>query len=295
MKISLPEIGVMTLEAAKGIPATLLLTALVFLLSSVLGFLAALSRMNGKHGILNRILACYVSFERGCPAIVQILLLYTALPRLLDQAFSKTAFRPSNLPSMIYAVLILTLIQTAFLAEVFRGGLKSVSKGQYEAAVCSGLSGTQAYTRIIIPQVLHNLLPVLCSSLNGLIKLTALSFAMTVHDIMANPKIRAGKNFHYIEAYAGIAVIYIIIGLLVELGFKLLEKRGSRSTEVRLNAQLRKGGDINNALSKEYTKDVRRQSDSAGRRSGCGEGRCDRHPRPQRLGKDDAAPMHQLS
>lgn len=243
MKISLPEIGAMTLEAARGIPATLLLTALVFLLSSVLGFLAALSRVNGKHVILNRVLAWYISFERGCPAIVQILLLYTALPRVLDQVFASTDIRPSNLPSMFYAVLILTLIQTAFLSEAFRSGLKAVSRGQYEAAVCSGLSGTQAYVRIIIPQVLAVLIPVLCSSMNGLIKLTSLSFAMTVQDIMAKPKIRAGKNFHYIEAYAGIAIVYIIIGLLVELVFKLLEKRAARNTGERLNAQLKKGAE----------------------------------------------------
>ena len=130
-----------------------------------------------------------------------------------------------SIDSIIYAYIIFSLSNSAFLSEAFRAGLGTVPKGQYEAAVVSGLSNFQSYRRIIIPQAITALLPVLCTNITSLIKMTSLSFSMAVFDVTAIAKVEASLNLSFIEAYLDITVIYVILCVIVELIFKLIETR----------------------------------------------------------------------
>ena len=220
----------MTLQAVKGIPAALEMTALTLLLSIPLAFAAAVIRSGERHRIWKVILNTYISFERGCPAIVQILMFYTILRTSLDLLFIKLglSLRASNVNKLYFAVTIFILIETAILSETFRSGLKALNKGQYEAAVSNGLTGFQAYLRVVIPQVIEITLPVLCTDINALIKMTSLCFAMTIQEITAYPKVLAGRTLAYLDAYVGMAIVYFILCMTIEFTFKLLESRVQR-------------------------------------------------------------------
>ena len=90
------------------------------------------------------------------------------------------------------------------LSEVFRSALLTVNRGQLEAGLTTGLTASQTYKRIIIPQALTAAIPNLCNATVGLIKNTSLAFMMTVRDITAVAKIQASYGYNYVESYIDI-------------------------------------------------------------------------------------------
>lgn len=210
----------------KAIPVTLEIT----IISTLLAFLPALSIAMGR---LKKIKAVeipgriYVSFMRGTPIVLQILVVYSIFPSLLNKLFIKTGSSISifDLNPIIYAYIVFALNSIATLSEVFRSALQTVSKGQYEAALSLGFTPLQAYNRIVFPQAAKSAIPNLCSFTVTLIKNTSLAFMMTVKDITAVAKIQAAYRFNYIEAYLDIFVVYIILCTVVQILFKLIEKR----------------------------------------------------------------------
>jgi L-cystine transport system permease protein len=120
---------------------------------------------------------------------------------------------------------VFTLNTIATLSEVFRSALSTVDRGQLEAAEAAGLTPIQAYVRIIIPQAMVTAVPNICTTTTNLIKSTSLAFLMTVKDITAVAKVEAAYGYNYIEAYMDIWIIYIVLCTIVELFFKILEKR----------------------------------------------------------------------
>lgn len=209
-----------------GIPVTLLITVISLTVALPMGFVMALIRDGEKYKIGKAILNVYASFVRGVPMIVQIMLMYVLFPDILK--FFSDLFHWSldvySVPNMVYAIVLFALWTTSFLSETFRAGLHTVDKGQYEAAISNGLNSFQAYFRIVIPQILISMLPVLCTNINSLIKMTSLSFAMSVVEITAIAKIAAGNNLCFVEAYLVTALIYIILCFTVENIFKFMEK-----------------------------------------------------------------------
>ena len=217
------------LMSFKAIPVTLEITAISLFLSIIPAYGIARCRMK-KHGIGSRLCSVYVSYMRGTPILLQILLVYSLLPSILNVFFMKV--KPSvnifDLNPIIYAFVVFTLNTIATLSEVFRSALLSIDKGQYEAALCAGLSHGQAYLRIVIPQALVSAVPNICNLTVTLIKNTSLAFLMTVKDITAVAKVQASYGFNYIEAYLDIFVIYIIVCSVVQMIFKYVENRLSK-------------------------------------------------------------------
>ncbi|MCR5556673.1 MAG: amino acid ABC transporter permease [Butyrivibrio sp.] len=209
-----------------GVPVTFKLVLVVLLFSIPIGFLVAIVRM-GKEGVLSKILSVYVSFVRGTPAMVQIYLLYNAFPVVIMKYFQDkgSGIDVYGIKGLTYAYFILSTTYIAIMSECFRGGLSAIDKGQLEAAKSVGLTTFQGYYRIVIPQALAKVLPVLCNNVTGLVKMTSLVFAMSVFDITAIAKTEGAKHTTYVEAYLVIAVMYITLNLTIELIFKILEKR----------------------------------------------------------------------
>jgi L-cystine transport system permease protein len=202
------------------------ITALTLLISLPIGFLFAVIRLREKSAS-KKLISIYISFIRGTPIVVQVLIIYSMVPSVLAAIF-KGLNLPINifdLNPIIYAYIVFTLNTIATLSEVFRSALSTVDRGQLEAAEAAGLTPIQVYVRIIIPQAMVTAVPNICTTTTNLIKSTSLAFLMTVKDITAVAKVEAAYGYNYIEAYMDIWIIYIILCTIVELFFKILEKR----------------------------------------------------------------------
>ena len=212
----------------KAVPTTLLITVVSLAIGGIIGFFIALARVN-KVKVLSQIGRAYVSIIRGTPVVLQILVIYSVVPSLLNVILkaSGSTMNIFDLNPIIYAFIVFSLNMAGTLSEVFRSALLTVNKGQLEAGLTTGLTLSQTYKMIIIPQALTAAIPNLCNASVGLIKNTSLAFMMTVRDITAVAKIEASYGYNYVEAYLDILVIYVIICSLVQFLFKKWERRSS--------------------------------------------------------------------
>ena len=210
-----------------GIGVTLGLTALSLLIALPISFYMAVIRLRG-HKLGTGITRFYISFVRGTPLVLQILLMYSLLPSFLNFALKSMGSSFNIFESVNpfwYAVIVFSLNTIALLAEVFRSALMSIDKGQMEAGVSVGLTEWQTYRQIIIPQALVVALPAVSNITVNLIKGTSLAFLMTVKDVLAIVKIAASYGYNYIEAYLDVFVVYIIVCTIVQLVYRIAEKR----------------------------------------------------------------------
>lgn len=203
----------------KGVPVTLEIVIVSLILALPISFVFALLRLYSVKGG-NQFVKLYVSFIRGTPIIAQILIVYSAFPSLLASFIGKSAFAidPIN-----YAYIVFTINAVASLTEVFRSALQTVDRGQYEAGTMVGMTSSQIFRRIILPQALVSALPNLTNITLGLVKNSALAFIMSVKDITAIAKTEAAFNYSFLEAYLVLWVYYLIISYAAELIFKSLE------------------------------------------------------------------------
>ena len=213
----------------KGIPYTLLIAVVAFFFGCVIGFFGALTKIY-KIPVLRRITGVYVSFIRGTPLIVQILLIYYGIPiliRMFNERFG-TGINISNIPAVDFMLVAFSLSAGAYLTESIRASILAVNKGQIEAAYSVGMTTRQAMFRIILPQAIKVGLPVFANFFIGLLKDTSLAFSAAVPEIMGQAKIQAGRASRFFEAYIDAALIYWIICIIFERLVAYLEKRSSR-------------------------------------------------------------------
>lgn len=211
--------------ALTGVPATLSITAAALVISAPIAFFMAISRIYNVK-IIKQAVTAYVSFIRGTPVVLQILIIYSLLPSLFNTIIKSAGWNINvfDINPIIYAYIVFSLNTCAGLSEIFRSALLTVNKGQLEAALSIGMSPVQAYTRIIIPQALVSAIPNICNLTINLIKGTSLAFMMTVKEVTSIAKIAASYGYNYIEAYLDILIIYIILCSLVQILFALIEK-----------------------------------------------------------------------
>ena len=210
----------------KAIPVTLEITFVSLLLAVIPALLISLVRIY-QIKVLELICRIFVSFIRGTPIVLQILIVYSIMPSLLN-SFVKGAGLQINvfeINPIVYAFVVFGINSTATLSEVFRSAISSVDRGQLEAALSIGDTHFQAFYRIVLPQALVSALPNLCSTTVILIKNTSLAFMMTVREITGVAKIEAAYGYNYVESYIDIFVIYIFVCLAVELVFRKIERR----------------------------------------------------------------------
>lgn len=209
----------------QGIPVTIALTAVSLVAAAPFAFLLALARIY-KLRFFDKVAAVYISFVRGTPMILQILVVYTLVPSFLNY-LAKSATIPVNvfaINPIIYAYIVFTLNTIALLAEIFRSALLSVDNGQIEAGLAIGLTSRQVYSKIVMPQALVSAVPNMCNITVNLLKNTSLAFLMTVKDVTAEGRIAASYGYNYIEAYIDVFIVYIILCTIVQVSFELAEK-----------------------------------------------------------------------
>lgn len=189
------------------LPITFEIVAVAFSLGFLLALLIATARIK-KIPVLNQILTVFISFERGTPLLVQMLVVYYALPIVLKSFFGIDSRRWEKI---IFVDLALILNQGVFLGEIFRGAILSIPKGQREAAIACGFSEFNAFVRIVLPQAVRVALPSTGLTLIGLFQETSLVFMIGVIDIIGRASALGATTGHSLESYVIIAVIFVLI------------------------------------------------------------------------------------
>jgi polar amino acid transport system permease protein len=197
-------------------------TLRLFVICVVLGFGFGLVVGLGRHARARWIYlpaTAFVEFFRNTPVLVQILWFYYALPILL----------PFEISPLAAAVLGISLNSAAFSAEIYRGGIASIDRGQAEAARAIGMTQAQAMRRIILPQALRRMLPALTNRGIEIFKMTTLASAVAYVELLQQGKLLASLNFNPIETYTVIAgVFFLLLFPLVQATYAL-ERRLGRS------------------------------------------------------------------
>ena len=159
----------------------------------------------------------YISFFRGTPLIVQLFLLYYGLPQIFPSLASIDAYTAS--------IIGLSLHFSAYMAEAIRGAISSIEKGQFEASSSLGLSQTQTFIYIILPQAFRVAIPSLMNNFIDLLKSTSLAFTLGVPEIMAKAQLEASSSFKYFESFLAVALVYWVLVLIFGYIQKKIEKR----------------------------------------------------------------------
>lgn len=196
----------------KGALITIEVFFLVLILSIPLGvFIAFIMRFNIK--VLNYFLNIYIWIMRGTPLLLQLIFIYYVLPSV--------GIRFDRLPA---AILAFMLNYAAYFAEIFRGGIESIPKGQYEAAKVLKFTQFQAIRFIILPQVIKIVLPSVFNEIMSLVKDTSLVYALGISDLILASRTAANRDASLLPMFVAGAIYLILIGI-VTIVSKRVEKR----------------------------------------------------------------------
>ena len=198
----------------QGCTTTLKLFALTLLLSLPLGFICAMAKTSSFR-FLRLLMGFYTSVVRGTPLLLQIFFVYYGLPIF---------FPGLRLERFTAAALTFIINYGAYFTEIFRGGIQSIDKGQYEAARVLGMNYRQTMARIILPQTVKRVLPPVANEAITLVKDTALVVVLGIGEVLRNSKEIVARDFT-ISPFVIAAVIYLILNYCVVLFFRKLEKR----------------------------------------------------------------------
>ena len=194
-----------------GLLVTLEITALSLVLAAVIGLVTALLRLSGS--FVGRTMAkLYLETIRNTPLLVQIFFLYFVMAPILD------------ISRFAAAVLALAFFEGAYASEIFRAGIVSVPRGQWEAAHSLGLSVYDTYGRIILPQAVTRVLPPLTSQAISLVKDSALVSTIAVYDLTMQGRVIVAETFLVFEVWFTLAAIYLVLTFILSLLVRAMER-----------------------------------------------------------------------
>jgi polar amino acid transport system permease protein len=213
-----------------GLYITLILTFISLLVGLILGIGLALGRVYGNK-IISAICIGYIEIIRGTPLLVQLFIIYFGLPSV------------GIILSPIDAALIgLSLNSGAYQAEYLRGSIQSIPSGQMIAARTIGMNRLQSIKNIVLPQALRISIPAWSNELIYLLKYTSIVYIITVSELTAEGMFIAARTFKFIEIFAIIAVIYLVLTIIFTAIIEQFEKKlripgiGAKSTVKLRNA-----------------------------------------------------------
>ncbi len=202
---------------------TLQATLAGFSVAAVLGLLLAILRFTRptsevREGWFKRILGWVVEFIRTTPLLVQLYFLYYVLP-----VFGVT------LSAFTVGTIGLGVHYATYLAEVYRAGIEAVPKGQWEASRALNHSTRHTWGRVILPQSVPPMLPVLGNYFISMLKETPLLAAITLIEMLSRAKLIGIEHYRYLEPLTIVGVLFILMSLTGSLGVRVLEKRVEKS------------------------------------------------------------------
>lgn len=200
-------------ELLRGAGNTVGLAICAMLLSWVVGTIVAVGLI-APVATWRRVASIYVSFMRGTPALVQLFLIFFALPLI-----------GIKVPPFLAAAITLGMNSGAYVAEILRSGLQSLPAGQIEAAEAMGMSRRHVWTRILLPQAIRVSLPSLTNELTLLVKTTPLASVVAVTELTFAGQIVVARTFEPTEVLLSIALVYFVINQAIVLASGALERR----------------------------------------------------------------------
>jgi polar amino acid transport system permease protein len=223
-------------QILNGLVATLELSFLSLLLGLVAGTVVAQAKMSRSDG-LQRIADVYVWLFRGVPAIVQLLIwgnvgLFVpeiTIPNPFADGGAIIIHTNTLMSPFVASVIGLGLHESAFMAEILRGGISSIDKGQLEAAAALGINHRRAMRRIVMPQALRIIVPPIGNQLMSLIKASALVSVISGGELLTAAQNIAANNYHVIELLFVATLWYLVVLAVIGLAQGLLERRLRRS------------------------------------------------------------------
>lgn len=226
MTIDVAFIGQALQEIFKVLPLTLFMTFTPVCLGILIGIIVAFVRLK-QLKILVPLLNFYVSFFRGTPIIMHIMLIYFGIPIVVDamaQALNLD-FQSNTIPILFLVLLALTLSAGAYASEIIRSGILGVPQGQLEAAYAVGLTFSQAMRRLILPQAFSQSIPNFTNVFIGFLHATSLAFFVSIKELTGAANIVASVNLKFLEAFIAVGLIYWGVSIVVEWFAHQIEKR----------------------------------------------------------------------
>ena len=166
----------------------------------VAGFFIALARMSSARSLRFASLA-YVELFRDTPVLIQLIWFFYAFPILVG----------IQMTPLVAALLALTLNTSAYGAEIYRGGIQSIHKGQWEGAKAIGMSRAAALRRVILPQVFKRMLPAFTNRAIEVAKMSSLASVLSVHELMYQGRLLSSTYYRPLEILTTVAFVYFVL------------------------------------------------------------------------------------
>ncbi|MFD0589479.1 amino acid ABC transporter permease [Paenibacillus sp. GCM10027627] len=217
----------------RGAGMTLVIALIGTVIGGLIGLLAGVVRtipvpaQRGRRIMLklvNLILTAYIEVFRGTPMIVQAMVIYYG---------SALAFN-LNMNALTAALIVVSINTGAYMAEIVRGGILSIDKGQFEAAMAIGMNHRQVMFNVILPQVIRNILPATGNQFVINIKDTSVLNVISVSELYFVTKSVAGNNFRYFESFLVACVLYFVMTFTVSMILRYFERRLDGKDSYRL-------------------------------------------------------------
>jgi polar amino acid transport system permease protein len=201
-----------------GLGVTIAYTIGSILIGLAIGLLTGLLRLS-RNWLLTAPLVAYVEIFRCTPLLVQIIWFYYALPVVIG----------INIPAHVAAMLVLSLYTGAFYAEIVRGGVNSIERGQWDAARAIGMRSAQVMRYVILPQAVKRMIPPFMNQSIIQLKNTSLVSTIAVTDLLYQGQMITGATYRPLEVYTMIAIIYFIVLFPLTLMAQGVERRLARA------------------------------------------------------------------
>ncbi len=196
----------------EGLKITLYIGSISLILTYIIGLITALLRLSDS--ILGRVVArVYLELARNTPLIVQLFFIYFVVAPIL------------GIDRLWAAIIALSFFEGAYASEIYRAGIVSIHKGQWEACHSLGLTSFDAYRTVILPQAIRRVLPPLTGQAISLVKDTSLVSVIAVYEMTMHANAIVAETFLTFEIYFTIAAIYLVIALVISQFVAFLERK----------------------------------------------------------------------
>jgi len=224
-----------------GLSTAIVISLTSYAIALVLGLLAGLGRIS-RNVVLNNLATLYVELVRGIPMLVLIFFIaFVGVPMVMEgvNALGEwlnilgltwigdllISIDKKAISLSVRAVVALSVTYGAFLAEIFRAGIQSITRGQMEAARSLGMSYGQAMRHVILPQAIRNVMPALGNDFVAMVKDSSLVSVLAVRDITQMARLYAGRTFRFREAFITLSVLYLTMTVTLSLVVQFVERR----------------------------------------------------------------------
>lgn len=198
----------------QGAVITIQITVMAVGCGFFIGMIAALANLS-RFKIVRMLVKCYVELFRGTPLLVQIFMIYFALPMVIGQSINP----------YVAAVTACSINSGAYVSEIFRAGIQSIDKGQMEAGRSLGLTWAQTMRYIVMPQAFKAIIPPLGNEFIAMMKDTSLVSVIGFEELTRRGQLIIARTYGSFEIWTAVAIIYLIMTLSISQFVAFLERR----------------------------------------------------------------------